>query len=144
MAKDRYVIRTNPSNVYIRATDLHPGDVIEMEDLGREHVIEGPFRSGRGVRFVDKYGTSIILRSNERVKLVARENPSFHAKKISDAKLKKKFDHCVKKVSKRGTAYSPYAVCTAQMKRKYGIRKARNNPTKRRSTSYSWWDLWRV
>lgn len=60
----------------ISADQLRPGDVIEMEDLGREHVIQGPYRDGRGVRFVDLYGNSILLRPKEAVRLVLRENPS--------------------------------------------------------------------
>src|SRR5882724_12127052 len=72
----RYVPRTNPSSMMISADQLRPGDVIEMEDLGREHVIQGPYRDGRGVRFVDMYGNSIMLRPKESVRLVLRENPS--------------------------------------------------------------------
>lgn len=59
----------------ISADQLRPGDVIDMDDLGREHVIQGPFRSGNGIRFVDLYGNSIRLRPKEVVKLVMRENP---------------------------------------------------------------------
>lgn len=55
--------------------DLRPGDTIQMEDIGRTHVIQGPYRSGRGVRFLDMYGNSIILRPNEPVRLLSRENP---------------------------------------------------------------------
>lgn len=70
----KFVPRTNPS-VMISADQLLPGDVIDMEDLGREHVIQGPFRSGNGIRFIDLYGNSIRLRPKEVVKLVLRENP---------------------------------------------------------------------
>lgn len=63
-------------NHAIRASDILPGDTIELEDIGREHVIQGPFRSARGVRFIDSYGNSILLKPHEVVRLVARENPS--------------------------------------------------------------------
>lgn len=65
----------NPMTGSISAQQLRPGDVIVMEDLGRLHVIEGPFRSTRGVRFRDEFGRGIILQPNERVHLEARENP---------------------------------------------------------------------
>ncbi len=68
------VVRVNPSQA-IYAMDLRPGDTIQMEDIGRTHVIQGPYRSGRGVRFLDMYGNSIILRPNEPVRLLSRENP---------------------------------------------------------------------
>lgn len=55
---------------------LRPGDVVEIQGLGREHVIEGPFRSTRGVRFVDQYGNSVWLRPNEGVDLVSHVNPT--------------------------------------------------------------------
>ena len=42
----RYIPRTNPSSAMISADQLRPGDVIDMEDLGREHVIQGPYRDG--------------------------------------------------------------------------------------------------
>lgn len=67
----------------ISADQLRPGDVIDMEDLGREHVIQGPYRDGRGVRFVDLYGNSIMLRPKEAVKLVMRENPRRAVKRRS-------------------------------------------------------------
>lgn len=60
----------------ISAEDLRAGDVIELEDLGREHVVQGPYRSARGIRFINLYGDSRMLRPNERVHLVARENPT--------------------------------------------------------------------
>jgi hypothetical protein len=59
----------------ISASYLRPGDTIQMEDLGRVHVINGPYRSGRGVMFRDQYDRNLIFRPNESVKLVARENP---------------------------------------------------------------------
>jgi hypothetical protein len=65
--------RRNSSRT-IRAIDLHAGDTIEMEDLGRQHVIQGPYRSGRGIRFVGVYGDSFILHPHEMVTLVARES----------------------------------------------------------------------
>lgn len=55
---------------------LRPGDVVDIQGLGREHVIEGPFRSTRGVRFVDQYGNSVLLRPNEGVNLVSHVNPT--------------------------------------------------------------------
>ena len=70
--------RRNPSSSVgslVSASSLHPGDTIQMEDLGRTHIIRGPFRSGRGVRFENEYGNSILLMAHERVKLLARENP---------------------------------------------------------------------
>jgi hypothetical protein len=62
----------NPS---VYAQDLQPGDTIQLE-FGREHIIEGPYRSARGIRFVDQHGTSILLRPNEVVQRVGRANPS--------------------------------------------------------------------
>lgn len=81
----RYVPRTNPS-VMISADQLRPGDVIDMEDLGREHVIQGPYRDGRGIRFVDLYGNSILLRPKEAVRLVLRENPRRSTKRPAKRK----------------------------------------------------------
>jgi len=73
------VIRVNPTTVrrnpIILAADLQPGDTIELEDLGREHVIQGPYRSARGIRFIDMYGNSVMLNAGERVRLLSRENP---------------------------------------------------------------------
>lgn len=70
--------RRNPSSLAgrrISASYLKPGDTIDMEDLGRVHVIQGPYRSGRGVRFRDQYDRSLMFAPNEPVRLVARENP---------------------------------------------------------------------
>jgi len=60
----------------IEAASLLPGDIINLEDLGRLHVVQGPYRSGHGIRFVDLYGNSIKLRPRERVELIARDNPT--------------------------------------------------------------------
>ena len=70
--------RRNPSSLTgrnISASYLKPGDTIDMEDLGRVHVIQGPYRSGRGVRFRDQFDRSLMFAPNEPVRLVARENP---------------------------------------------------------------------
>jgi len=84
--KPAYVIgsRRNPSSSVgslVSASHLRPGDTIELEDLGRTHVIRGPFRSGRGVRFENQYGNSLMLMPGERVRLVARENPRRRARR---------------------------------------------------------------
>jgi len=65
--------RRNP-NIY--SQDLRPGDVISLDGIGREHVIEGPFRSGGGIKFRDQYGNTIKLKPNEVVQRVGRANPS--------------------------------------------------------------------
>lgn len=96
----RYVPRTNPS-VMISADQLRPGDVIDMEDLGREHVIQGPYRDGRGVRFLDLYGNSILLRPKEAVRLVMRENPRRTTPRTTPRAAKRKHS------TRRNPIYSP-------------------------------------
>ncbi len=73
--RTRTVVRVNPTEHAIRADQLRPGDTIEAWGIGREHVIKGPFRSARGVRFIGVKGDSYILGPGEPVLLVDRENP---------------------------------------------------------------------
>jgi len=70
----RSAARKNPGTV--SPYQLRAGDTIELPDLGRMHVIQGPYRSGRGIRFINEYGNSLLLAPNEAVRVLAHENPS--------------------------------------------------------------------
>jgi hypothetical protein len=74
--RQRSANRGRSENPVVSTYDLRAGDTISMPDLGRVHVIEGPYRSGRGIRFVDQYGNGVMLSPNEQVNVVARENPA--------------------------------------------------------------------
>jgi hypothetical protein len=76
---EAHATRANPAGQVVTPYDLRPGDTIMLEDLGRMHVIEGPFRSGRGIRFVNEYGNGLVLAPNERVLRLARDNPRVEA-----------------------------------------------------------------
>lgn len=152
------VPRSNPSGRTVHATELRPGDTILHAKLGREHVIEGPFRSTRGIRFVDQRGESVLLRPSETVHLVAQENPSRrvsrarsgglvrHASRTASraryprasASLRAKRDRCVRDIKRRrgSKPYNAWAVCTAAMERvagrKMNFMKPKRNPASSR------------
>lgn len=123
--------RANP-NIY--SQDLRPGDVISLDGIGREHVIEGPFRSGMGIKFRDQYGNTIKLKPNEVVERVGRANPS-RKRRRSTAIVRRKapkrvmrsFRACVRKA--RGGSKNPWALCRRKVQRKTGRKyKALRNP----------------
>lgn len=77
-----------------------------------------------------------------------RRDPKRARKNPARTKIAKKFESCVKKVGKKGGAYSPYAACTTSMYKKYGKRKtkkalaplrrgARKNPADRKVEALS-------